>query len=407
MLTDTQIRKTKPQLKPIVLNDARGLFLIVNPNGSRWWRFRYTFNGKRNLLSLGTYPDTPLSRARERCDEARKLIAVGTDPSVKRKADKASPEQDEAHTFGKVVERWKASELLGSSSGYQKQVAGMLDRDVLPYLGDKRITEIKPLDLIGVFDRIKARGAEETSRRTRTVVGQVFRYAIRRGIAELDPTQPLRGERRIKPVKHFAALTDPDDVTRLMRAIYSYNGTLVVVSALKLSALLFQRPGEIRHMQWSQVDLEAAEWRYLVSKTKTPHIVPLSSQAVAVLRALEPLTGHGLNLRPEAPRYVFPTPKTRLRPLSENAVRQALRTLGFSNDEASAHGFRAMARSLLAEHGWSTDAIERQLAHKAAGPLGAAYDRAQFLTTRRQMMQWWADYLDALREGRKPVLRVA
>jgi integrase len=407
VLTDTQIRKAKPQGKPFELSDARGLFLIVRPNGAKWWRFRYTFNGKRNLLSLGTYPDTPLRLACERCDEARRQIAAGIDPSAQRKADKAATVEVVEHTFAAVVERWKESELIANSDGYQKQVAGMLERDVLLYIGDKQITEIKPRDLIAVFDRIKERGAEETSRRTRTVVGQVFRYAIRRGIADIDPTQPLRGERRIKAVKHFAAFTDPDDVARLMRAIDAYKGTLVVSSALKLSALLFQRPGEIRHMQWTQLDLEACEWRYLVSKTQTPHIVPLSTQAVAILRKLEGVTGHGLNLRPDAPRYVFPTPKTRLRPLSENAVRQALRNLGFTNDEASAHGFRAMARSLLAEQGWPTDAIERQLAHKAAGPLGAAYDRAQFLPIRRRMMQSWADYLDALCEGRNSELRAA
>ncbi len=259
MLTDTRIRKAKPQGKPFELRDARGLFLIVRPSGAKWWRFRYTFNGKRNLLSLGTYPDTPLSLARGRCDEARRQIAEGIDPSAQRKADKVNTVEEVEHTFAAVVDRWKGSELTSNSLGYQKQVAGMLERDVLPYIGDRQITDIKPRDLIAVFDRIKERGAEETSRRTRTVVGQLFRYAIRRGIAEIDPTQPLRGERRNKPVKHFAAFTDPEDVARLMRVIYSYKGTMVVSSALKLSALLFQRPGEIRHMQWTQLDLEARE----------------------------------------------------------------------------------------------------------------------------------------------------
>jgi len=231
------------------------------------------------------------------------------------------------------------------------------------------------------------------------VIGQVFRYAIRRGVADYDPTQAMRGEKRLKPVKHFAAFTEAKDVARLMRAIYGYSGSPEVCAALKLSALLFQRPGEIRQMRWSQVNLEAGEWRYLVTKTNTPHVVPLARQASAILGDLYHLTGHSLRTKPDAPRYVFPTPKTKLRPLSENAVRQALRNLGFTNDEMTAHGFRAMARSLLAERGWDRDAIERQLAHKPAGPLGGAYDRATFIEERRKMMQDWADYLDELRLG--------
>jgi integrase len=281
--------------------------------------------------------------------------------------------------------------LAANSDEYQFTVGRMLERDVLPYIGKRPTTEIKTRELIAVFDRIRSRGVEETARRARTIVGQVFRYAIRRGIAEQDPTQALKGERRVKPVKHFAAFTDPDDVARLMRAIYDYKGTPEVRAAHKLSALLFQRPGEIRQMQWTQLDFEAAQWRYVVNKTKrhtgASHIVPLPVQAVAILHELHPLTGHGLGLQPDAPRYVFPTPKTKLRPLSENAVRQALRNMGFTNDEMTAHGFRAMARSLLAERGWKPDAIERQLSHKAAGPLGAAYDRAAYLEERRAMMQ--------------------
>jgi integrase len=222
-------------------------------------------------------------------------------------------------------------------------------------------------------------------------------------LADTDPTIALRGEKRRTPKRHFAAFTEPADVACLMQAIYGYKGTPEVRAALKLSALLFQRPGEIRAMQWPEIDLDAAQWRYIVSKTKTPHIVPLSAQAVEVLRELQPLTDHGLSLRPDAPRYVFPSPRSRMRPMSDNAVRSALRNMGFTNDQMTAHGFRAMARSLLAELGWKTDAIERQLAHKAAGPLGAAYDRAAYLDERKAMMQAWAEYLDALRERRNVV----
>lgn len=334
-------------------------------------------------------------------------MAEGIDPSTQRRAEREVQVAAEVSTFSGVVERWEADAMTVNSDEYRATVRRMLERDVLPYIGERPIAEIKTRELIAVFDRIRQRGVEETARRARTIVGQVFRYAIRRGIADYDPTQALKGERRVKPVKHFAAFTDPDDVARLMRAIYDYKGMPEVRAALKLSAMLFQRPGEIRQMQWTQLDLYAEQWRYVVNKTKrhtgASHIVPLPAQAVAILRDLHPLTGHGLELKPDAPRYVFPTPKTRLRPLSENAVRQALRNMGFTNDEMTAHGFRAMARSLLAEMGWKPDAIERQLSHKAAGPLGAAYDRAAFLDERKAMMQAWADYLDALRERRNVV----
>lgn len=412
MLTDVLIRNAKPKDRPYKLPKELGLGLIVNPNGSKWWRFTYCFDGKEKTISVGTYPLVSLNLARQRRDAARRLVADGIDPSAKRQAEREEQAVVEVNTFAAVVARWEADEMATNSDEYRSSVRRMLDRDVLPYLGERPLVEIKTLELITVFDRIRQRGVDETARRARTIVGQIYRYAIRRGIAENDPTQALKGERRLKPVKHFAAFTDPGDVARLMRSIYDYKGTPEVRAALKLSAMLFQRPGEIRQMQWTQLDLEGAQWRYVVNKTKrhtgASHIVPLPAQAVTILRELQPLTGHGLGLKPEAPLYVFPTPKTRLRPLSENAVRQALRNMGFTNDEMTAHGFRAMARSLLAERGWKPDAIERQLSHKAAGPLGAAYDRAAFLEERKAMMQAWADYLDSLRELRNVVpLRAA
>ncbi|TJY61865.1 DUF4102 domain-containing protein [Sinimarinibacterium sp. CAU 1509] len=401
MLTDTLIRNAKPKDRPYKLPRESGLFVLVNTNSSKWWRLSYRFAGREQMLSLGIYPDVPLSLARQRRDEAKRLIAAGINPSDHRREARLTAELAADGSFAVVVERWKTDELSANSDEYQRNVARMLERDVLPYIGTRPITEIKPRELIAVFERIRDRGVEETARRARTIVGQVFRYAIRRGLADIDPTQPLRGERRVKPVRHFAAFTDPADVARLMQAIYDYKGTAEVRAALKLSALLFQRPGEIRQMQWQEVDFEATQWRYVVSKTKRStaqsHIVPLCTQAISILRELQPLTDHGLSLRPDAPRYVFPTPKTKLRPLSENAVRQALRNMGFTNDQMTAHGFRAMARSLLAEMGWKPDAIERQLSHKAAGPLGAAYDRAAYLDERKAMMQAWADYLDTLR----------
>lgn len=402
MLTDTQIRAAKAKDRPYKLPRESGLFVLVNPNGSKWWRLAYRFGGRELMLSLGTYPKVPLRDARQRRDEAHRLIAAGINPSDKRREARAAAAAESTDgTFAAVTERWKADELVALSDEYRLNVARMLERDVLPYIGTRPITEIRPRELIAVFERIRSRGVDETARRARSIVGQIFRYAIRRGLAEGDPTQPLRGERRAKPIQHFAAFTDPADVARLMQAIYSYRGTPEVRAALKLSAFLFQRPGEIRRMQWTEIDFEAAQWRYVVSKTKRStqqsHIVPLCTQALDILRELQPLTDGGLSLKPDAPRYVLPSPKSRLLPLSENAVRVALRNMGFTNDEMTAHGFRAMARSLLAELGWKPDAIERQLSHKASGPLGAAYDRAAYLDERKAMMQAWADYLDTLR----------
>lgn len=412
VITDVRLRNAKPGPKLYRIAAGGGLALEVTPGGSKLWRWRYRFSGKAKMLALGAYPAVSLEAARSERNALRKQLAAGTDPSAHRREARAAAVVAADSTFSAMVGRWKADELSASSDEYQRNVSRLLERDVLPYIGDRPLVEIKPRELIAVFDRIKERGVEDTARRARSIVGQVFRYAIRRGAADYDPTQPLRGERRAKPVKHFAAFTDPADVARLMRAVYDYKGTPEVRAALKLSALLFQRPGEIRQMQWTELDLDGAQWRYVVSKTKRhtaqSHIVPLPAQAVEILRELQPLTDHGLSLKPDAPRYVFPTPKTKLRPLSENAVRQALRNMGFTNDEMTAHGFRAMARSLLAELGWKPDAIERQLSHKAAGPLGAAYDRAAYLDERKAMMQAWANYLDSLRtRGNVVAIRAA
>lgn len=404
-LTDPACRNAKPRDKPWKLHDVRGLFLLVNPTGTKWWRLRYKLNGKDGLMSLGVYPDVPLADARKLRDKAREVIAQGVNPAEARKDAKAATGAAGLRTFGVLAEQWfKAESVKWRSKTYVSNVRRILDVDVLPFIGKRPITEIKPRELKEVFQRIKATGREETARRTRVLVGQVFRAAVGDGLAEIDPTQSLPREKRVKAKKHHAAFTDPTDVTRLMKAIGGYSGSPEVCAALKLSALLFQRPGEIRHMQWPQLDLDAALWRYTVTKTMTPHIVPLSAQAVAVLRALHPLTGHAPTAQPDGPHYVLPGARSRYRPLSENAVRVALRTMGFGNDEMTPHGFRAMARTLLAELGWKTDAIERQLSHKVAGPLGAAYDRAQFLDERRRMMQAWADYLDSLASGSKKVV---
>jgi len=279
----------------------------------------------------------------------------------------------------------------------------MLETFAFPALGDMPLDAIQPPDVLKAMRAVEKTGKLETMHRTKARISEVFRFAIGAGRATTDPTRDLRGLLRAKPkTRHHAALTDPAEVGQLLRAMWGYSGTPEVLAALKLSALLWQRPGEIRTMQWPQVKLDDAEpaWRYVASKTGTDHIVPLSAQAVEILRELQPLT-----CRPSlpAPHYAFPGARSRLRPMSENAVNVALRTLGYTGEQMTAHGFRATARTLLAEQGWAPDAIERQLAHKVSGPLGAAYDRAQYLNECRKMMQAWADYLDALRDGRKVV----
>ncbi|MEN8720583.1 MAG: integrase arm-type DNA-binding domain-containing protein [Oceanococcaceae bacterium] len=407
-LTDADCRALKPDSernKRPRKYDGGGLFLEALPTGRKVWRLKYTGpDGRESKATFGEYPAVPLSVARARREEARGMLAAGLDinAELSRRADADNALAD-AGNFGAVARRWFADEIEPLSETYRTAILAKLDKDVLPYLGKRPMESITVPEVRDVLLRIKARGAEETARRVRVLIGQIFRYAARQGITERDPTQALKGERRTKPVKHFAALTEAPDVARLVRDIHSYRGTPTVRALLRLSALLFQRPGELRTMQWPEINWEAAQWRYVVSKNKRhtarTHIVPLSEQALEVLRDLQPLTDHPIAHRPDMPHYVFPGARGRSRPLSENAARQALRNMGYSNDDMTPHGFRAMARSLLSEHGWTIDAIERQLSHKAAGPLGGAYDRAQFLDERRRMMQAWADLLDRLRDG--------
>lgn len=404
-LTDTALKSAKPSEKPYKLPDGDGLYLDVSPTGRKVWRYDFRFAGKRQTLTYGPYPDIPLASrvsasktlkgARQLHREARELLAAGVNPCQAKKTAKRSAEDATANSFEALAWAWFNAQSKEWSQSYIASVMRILKTDVLPYIGSAPITSIKARDLIEVFKRMKNRGVHETARRARVMCGQVFRYAIQNDLAENDPTLALKGERRAKAKRHHAAFTEPADIARLMTAIKHYRGSPEVRAGLALSAYLFQRPGEIRTMDWRDIDIDAAEWRFTASKTKTPHLVPLPTQALVILREMKQLTGVPMSARPDAPHYVLPSPKTRLRPLSENGVRQALRTLGFTNDEMTAHGFRAMARSVLAEKGWNTDAIERQLAHKVAGPLGASYDRAQFLSERRRMMQFWADYLDA------------
>lgn len=402
MLSDTQIRVTKPGEKPVRLYDERGLYLEITTNGGRWWRFKYRFAGKEKLLSMGTYPDTPLKAARDRRDRARALLEEGVDPSEARRAEKASRSEVVVNGFEAVAREWHATIHLGQvSAGHAARTLIRLEQDVFPWLGGLPVGEIKAPQLLQAVRRIEARGAIETAHRALQACGQVFRYAIATGRAERDPTPDLRGALKPVLVQHMAAITDPKRAGDLLRAIDSYKGMPITRAALQLAPLVFVRPGELRKAEWVEFDLDAAQWRIPAVRMKrtkqeklsgTAHVVPLSRQALAILRELHPLTGHG--------RYLFPSPRTGERPMSDNGVLSALRRMGFPSDEMTGHGFRAMARTLLAERLNVDEAvIEAQLAHAVKDALGRAYNRTEFLEQRRKMLQTWADYLDKLRIG--------
>lgn len=388
-LTDVAVRTAKATDKPAKLFDERGLFLLVSPSGGKWWRLKYRFDGKEKLLSLGTYPDTPLRRAREARENARQLVAKGIDPSVQRKATKSAREECAANSFEVVAREWYASHGPTLAPSYSVKVIRRFERDLFPTLGSMAITDMKPIDLLKALRAIEARGAVETAHRALGECGQAFRYAVATQRVERDITADLRGALQPVQGEHFAAITDPQQVGALLRAINGYTGTATVCAALKLAPLFFVRPGELRRAEWAHIDLDAGEWRYFVTKTKADHIVPLCRQAVEILRELQLLTGEG--------RYVFPSARGGAKPLSDNAILAALRRMGIDKDEMSGHGFRAMARTILDEVlNVRVDLIEHQLAHAVRDANGRACNRTAHLPERRKMMQQWADYLDGL-----------
>jgi integrase len=396
-LTDTKARNAKPREKQFKLYDTDGLFLLVTPAGGKWWRFKYRFGDKEKLLSLGTYPEVSLSQARQRRNAARKQVADSIDPSQTRKALKAAKVQDE-NTFEAVAREWHTKFAPTWTPGHAATIIRRLELNVFPWIGTRPVIDIKAPELLMVLRRIESRGALESAHRVKMICGQVIRYAVATGRAERDPTSDLRGALPPAKHKHFAAITDPNKVAGLLRAIDSYQGSFVIKCALRLAPLLFVRPGELRHAEWAEIDLDAAEWNIPAEKMKTrqPHLVPLARQSVEILQDLYPLTGSG--------QYVFPSPRSSKRPMSDNAVLSALRRMGFEKDEMSGHGFRAMARTILDEVlRIRPDFIEHQLAHAVRDPLGRSYNRTTHLEERRKMMQTWADYLDGLKAGAKVI----
>ncbi len=393
-LSDAAIRNAKPKEKPYKMADGLGMYLLVQPTGGKLWRLKYRVNGKEKLLSLGAYPDVLLGAAREKRDAARLKIAAGIDPAEIRKLEKRAIAGLVADSFESVAREWMAKRIPVWSVNYAAQTQATLERDLFPWIGSRPVAELTAPDLLGCLRRIEQRGHVETAHRVLGAAGQIFRYAVATGRIASDPSRDLKGA--LEPAKggHYAAILEPVALGALLRDIDAYSGGLVVRSALQLLPMLFVRPGELRLAEWSEFDLSAAAWVNPghKMKMKRDHIVPLSRQAVAVLKELQPLTGHR--------RHVFAGDRDNTRPISEAALNGALRRMGYNKDTLTAHGFRATARTLLAEalH-FPPEVIEHQLAHKVAGPLGDAYNRTQYLDERRKMMQAWADYLDELRSG--------
>jgi integrase len=395
-LTDVLVRNAKAGKKSVKLFDGRGLYMEVSPSGGKWWRLKYRFEGKEKRVSLGVYPDVKLKDARDRRETARKLVSDGIDPSENRKAQRSAREDQAANSFEVLAREWFAKSSPIWAASHSDRIMRRLERDVFPWIGRKPITNIHAPEILTLLRRIEARGAVETAHRALNDCGQVFRYAVVTGRADRDPSGDLRGALSRAKKSHFAAKTDPEDVAGILRAMDGYEGTLTVRCALRLAPLLFVRPGELRSAKWADVDLEEKQWRYIVTKTKTPHVVPLSRQAVEILNELRPLTGGG--------QYVFPSARTNARPMSDNAILAAMRRAGIDKDEMTGHGFRAVARTILDEVlGVRPDFIEHQLAHAVRDPNGRAYNRTAHLPERRKMMQQWADYLDKLKAGAKVI----
>lgn len=401
MLTERTIRNFKPQSKTKRLFDSGGLYLEVSPTGSKWWRLKYRYGGKEKRLAVGVFPRVTLKEARNARDDARRMLDKGNDPGQARKVEKAARSELAADSFEAVAREWFAKFSSNWAESHANKIRTRLETDVFPWLGSRPIRQITAPELLAVVRRIEGRGALDTAHRALLNSGQVFRYAVATGRAERDPSGDLKGALPPAKGKHYATITEPKAIGALLRAIDGYQGDHVTRSALKLAPLLFVRPGELRRAEWAEFDLEKAEWRLPAEKMKArvPHVVPLSGQALAVLRELQPLTGSG--------KYLFPGLRGRDRSMSENTVNAALRRMGYAKGDMTGHGFRSMASTILNEQGWNRDAIERQLAHGERDAVRAAYNYAEHLPERRKMMQGWADYLDSLRAGGNVVAFVA
>jgi integrase len=397
-LTEIAIRNAKPREKPYKLTDADGLYLLINPNGSRLWRLKYRFDGREKVSALGAYPETTLAQARVKRAEEKATLKSGKDPNAQRKLDKLTKKSTSENTFRVLAEEWLARQVKQERAEVTVSKSRWLLEMTFPDIGDRPISAITPPELLSVLRKPEGRGHRETARRMRSVCGRVFRYAIQEGKAERDPTPDLKGALMSPVVKHHAAIVDPKGVGELLRAIDGYTGSPITLAALRLAPLVFVRPGELRHAEWNEFvfDGDQPEWLIPISKMKmrmAPHRTALSRQALAIIEGLRPLTGSG--------KYLFPSVRSAVRPMSENTTTAALRRLGYTTDEMTSHGFRSIATVRLNEmKKWHPDAIERQLSHLEENKTRDAYNYlAEYWEERVEMMQYWADYLDGLRSG--------
>lgn len=391
MLTDVSVRSAKTKDKPYKLTDEKSLYLLIPATGGKLWRFDYRYFGKRKTLALGSYPEISLAKARELRDEARKLLASDVDPGEVKKASKVSRVTNINNSFEVVAREWINNRMADKSPSHRDRVLRRFEIHLFPWIGNQTLSDISAVDVLNCAKRVQMLNKLETAHRLLQSAGQVFRYGVHTGRCLKDVTPDLKGALPNARIKHMAAFTEPEDVGELLRAIEGFTGTFVVQSALRLAPLVFVRPGELRKAKWSEIDLDSAEWRYKVSKTKTDHIVPLSNQAIQILKELYPLTGHR--------EFVFTGGHDPKKPMSEAAINAALKRMGYDTQtQITGHGFRAMARTILHERLLIDPyIIEHQLAHRVPDALGSAYNRTKFLEQRKEMMQRWADYLDELK----------
>lgn len=401
-LSDVKVRNAKPAEKQIKLSDGDGMYLLITPNGGKCWRLKFRFGGKEKVLALGTYPEISLADARQRREDARKLLAKGVDPGAVKAAQKAAKGDLAANTFEIIAREWHAEHMKVKKISEEHAVNTMnrLEKDVFPWIGKKPILEVKASEIKAVLDRIKDRGVVETARRVKTIIGQVYRHAIKTDRAMYDITAGLKGHLpSVRDTrKHMSAITDPKELAPLLKAIDIYSGSFIVRCALKIAPMVFVRPGELRKAEWSEFDFEKREWIIPAEKMKmkVAHIVPLSDQVIEVLEELKPLTGSG--------RYLFPSVRTTQRPMSDNTINAAFKRMGFDGDTIVGHGLRATARTLIHEVlGFTPDAIEAQLAHIVPDRLGRAYNRTSHLAERRKIMSQWSEYLEGLKQGAKVI----
>lgn len=412
-LTATELQKAKPREKDFKLFDGGGLYLLVTPSGGKLWNMKYNRDGKEKKISIGAYPAVTLADARQRREEIKAMLTKGIDPGAVKKALKQAGADKVTNSFEVIAREWHSKFSVNWSESHTHSTISRLEKNIFPWIGNRPISEIEPPEMLSVLLRMEARGAAETARKMKIICGQIFRYGVATGRCKRDVTADLKGALRPPVTKNMAALTTPKEVAELLRASNEYQGTFVVKCALQLAPLWFCRPGELRKTEWVEIDFDKAELNVPIERLKLPtttkrknkgqlHLIPLSRQALSILKELYPLTGHS--------KYVFPSYRTLLRPMSEGAVLAALRKMGFTKEEMSGHGFRAMARTMIRQElHLDAEYIELQLAHATKSQNGTAYDRVSFLPERRAMMQQWADYLEQLKAGAKviPLKRAA